>query len=236
MGAIESDSTSGPILAQIRPAWADFRLGLDGLAEPDAAIALRARERMTFPAPIWQLDAPSWPADPADPGRLAQPILTAWWLGPGPLPHDAAFSLDPATTSFDVALPDNREVRVEDYRLEKNHYVEVKPGRPPEPRECLVIRLSYPKDSPYFIDPASLAAIETTGYEHRFYTQARKYAGLFWPVNPSQLEDLRRSKLRLVSVSRLRSDADKAKQMIQVKLERPLDDVRLPDPPEAIRK
>jgi hypothetical protein len=147
------------------------------------------------------------------------------------------FSLDPSTNSFPVTLPDNREVRVEDYRLEKNHYVEVTPGRPPEPRDCLVIRLSYPTDSPYFVDPASLAAIETTGYEHRFYSQARKYAGLFWPVNPSQLEDLRSSKLRLVSVNRLRLAAEKENQVIrQIKLERPLDDVKLPDPPEAIRK
>jgi hypothetical protein len=235
MAAIESNSTSGTMLEQVRPAWADFRVTVDGLSEPTSAIALRWRERMTYPAPIWQLDVSSWPADPTDTGRLAPPSLTAWWRGPGVLPHDAEFSLDRAATAFDVKVSDNRVVHVESYRLENDHYVEIKPGQPPEPKNCLVIRLAYPKDSPYFIDPASLAAIQTTGYEHRFYSQAQKYAGLFWRVNPDQLEDLRRSKLRLVSVNRLRQEAAKRKQMIQVKLERPRDDVKLPEPPDAIR-
>jgi hypothetical protein len=235
MAAIESSSTSQPTLEQVRPAWADFRLTVQGLNDPSSTIALRWRERLTYPAPIWQLDVPSWPADPADSGKLAQPVLTAWWLGPGPLVHDNDFSLDPSAGPFDVTVADNRLVRVESCRLE-THYVEVTPGQLPEPRECLVIRLAYPKDSQYFIDPASLAATVTTGYEHRFYSQAQKYAGLFWPVNPSQLEKLRGCKLRLVSVNRLRREANDRKHTIQITLDRPADGVKLPDPPEAIRK
>ena len=123
-------------------------------------MALRWRERMTYPAPVWQLDVPRWPADPADPASLARPILTAWWLDreQAGSPHDAEFALDPAGFPFDVPLANGQVVRVEDFGLE-DHFVEVKPGESPQSQPCLVIRLAYPKGSPYFVDPASLRAI-----------------------------------------------------------------------------
>ena len=72
-----------------------------------------------------------------------------------------------------MPLANGQSVTVEDFRTE-THYVEIRPGQPPEPSSCLVIRLAYPKDSPYFVDPGSLAAIVTTGYEHRYYRRARQ--------------------------------------------------------------
>ena len=39
-------------------------------------------------------------------------------------------------------------------------------------------------DTPYFVDPRQLTGLENeiAGHEHRFYTRAGKYTGLFWPV------------------------------------------------------
>ena len=126
------------------------------MKDPSSAIALRSRERMTYPAPVWQLDVPLWPADPADPANLARPILTAWWLDRDQAKKltdsSAEFGLDPAGFPFDVPLANGQVVRVEDFQLE-NHFVEVKPGAPPQSRPCLVIRLVLSQGQPVLCRP-----------------------------------------------------------------------------------
>jgi hypothetical protein len=234
MAAIESTTTAGPALEQLRPGWVDLRLRGAGLNEPPSAFALRWRERMTYPAPVWKLDVPNWRANPADPKNLARPIVTAWWLAKADVAPAAAFDLDPDRVPFDVPLADGGvAVRVEDFGREY-HYVEDEPGQPPQLQPCLVIRLAYPVGSPYFADPDSLK--ETTRYEHRSYSPAGKYAGLFWPVNESQFKNLQGSKVRLFSLNRLREQAEKRQQKVEINLERPRDDVKLPEPPQAIRE
>ena len=112
-----------------------------------------------------------------------------------------------------------------------------RPGEPPEPKSCLVIRLAYPKDNPYFVDPGSLSATVTTGYEHRYYSRARKYAGLFWPVNADQFNILRgKGKFRLVSLNRLQAEAEKLKQKVEIRPGRPAENPKLPDPPLALQQ
>ena len=95
---------------------------------------------------------------------------------------------------------------------------------------CLVIRLAYPVGSPHFVDPDSLKVIEATRYEHRYYNRAGKYAGLFWPVNESQFEILRKCKFRVVSLNRLRDEAEKHGQKVEIKLGSPRDGGKLPEP------
>jgi hypothetical protein len=127
-------------------------------------------------------------------------------------------------------------VRVEDFRLE-DHYVEVNPGELPKSQPCLVIRLAYSKkDRPFFVDPASLNALNVpiTGYEHRYYSRAGKYAGLFWPVNASMFDVLRGGKFGLVSLTKLRGDAEKHRQKLEIKLGRPSDHTEFPEPPRII--
>ena len=119
---------------------------------------------------------PRWPPDPADPDSLAQPILTAWWLGPGRLPHDAEFSLDQPGFPFDVPLPNGQSVTVEDFRT-GDPLCRDQAGRAAQSGSCLVIRLAYPKDNPYFVNPGSLSATVTTGYEHRYYSRAQSTPG-----------------------------------------------------------
>ncbi len=235
MAAVESTTTAGSTLEQLKPGWVDFRVRGAGRNELPSAFALRWRERMTYPAPVWQFDVPNWPIDAADPKNLARPILTAWWLAREDIAPTATFDLDPARVPFEVRLADGRGVvRVEDFGRE-SHYVEDQPGQSPQLQPCLVVRLAYPMGSPYFVDPDSLK--ETTRYEHRYYTRAGKYAGLFWPVNESQFQNLRGSKVRLVSLNRLREAAEKRQQKVEIKmLGRPRDVVKLPVPPQAIRE
>jgi hypothetical protein len=234
--ALESKSRIAP-LRQVKPGLVWFRLGVEGLSDPAAALALRWREWSAssieiqgYPAPVWKLDVPQWPVAPAGDG-LARPILTTWWRDPArPLPG-TEFQRDGSGGPQQVRVDDNQTVLVEDVRLE-DHLVEVQPGEPPKVRSCLVIRLAYPKDSPYLVDPEPIQRIDTAGYEHRFYGQAGKYAGLFWPVNMAQFQDLHT--FRLVSLNRLRNEAGKLKNTAEVKLARPQSDDKPPDPPQAI--
>jgi hypothetical protein len=234
--ALESKSRSSP-LRQVKPGLAWFQLSLEGLPDPSAALALRWREWsasslevQAYPAPVWKLDVPQWPVAPAGDG-LAKPILRAWWRDSGrPLPA-TEFQRDGTGGPQQVRVDDNQTVRVEDIRLEE-HLVEGQPGEPPTLRSCLVIRLAYPKDSPYLVDPEPIKSVDTAGYEHRFYSQAGKYAGLFWPVNAAQFERLQR--FRLVSLNRLRAEAVKLKNTAEIKLSRPQADDKPPEPPQAI--
>jgi hypothetical protein len=230
---LEAKSSSSP-LRQVQPGLVGFQLGAEGITDPSAVFALRWRGRSGYPAPVWQLDVPQWPPDPADAGQPAKPVLTTWWWNSDhPLPG-VEFERDETGASQPVRDNDNQVVTVEDLRLE-NHLVEVQPGEPPQSRSCLVIRLRYPKDSPYLVDPEPIKKVDIAGYEHRFYSQAGKYAGLFWPVNPDQLQKLK--KFKLVSLNRVRGEAGKRKNIAEmIKLSRPRGDVKLPLPPQAILK
>jgi hypothetical protein len=236
--ALESKSRSSP-LRQVKPGLVWFRLGIDGLSETPAPIALRWREWSAstlelqgFPAPVWKLDVPQWPQGLAGDG-LAKPSLISWWRpSDRPLPG-TEFQRDGTGDPQKVRVEDNQTVRVEDIRREE-HLVEVQPGEPPRVQSCLVIRLAYPKDSPYLVDPEPIKRADTAGYEHRFYTQAGKYTGLFWPVNAAQFEDLQR--FRLISLNRLRAEAVKLGNTAELKLSRPQSDDKPPQPPQAILK
>ena len=86
-------------------------------------------------------------------------------------------------------------MRIESIEVE-DHLVEVWPGKPLENKSCLVVRIAYPANSPYIVDPKG-SKPEAAGYEHRLYARASKYTGLFWPVNLPQFEKL--TKLNLIS-------------------------------------
>jgi hypothetical protein len=230
--ALESKVSSSP-LRQIKPALVGFHLGAPDLRNPESVIALRWRERMLFPAPLWQLDVSQWPADSAG-GGLAQPILQAWWWDSDrPLPAAGEFERDESSGPQTVRVDENQAVSIEDVRLEK-HLVEVHPGEALQSRSCLVIRLAYPRESPYLIDPEPLKKVDTAGHEHRFYSQAGRYTGLFWPVNQSQFETIKRFKL--VSLNRLQKEAVKRKNRAEIKLAKPRIDDKPPEPPQAIFK
>jgi hypothetical protein len=225
-------------LQQVRPRLAWFRLGAQDYEQPEAAFAVRWHERIFYPGPVWQFDVPRWVKDPGGEG-LAVPILKAWWRDPETrLLPAGVFRLD--SPGLVQGLP--REVQVEGDKMVlieslgvEDHYIEDRPGEPPQVKSCLVVRLAFPsKDSPYLVDPAGIAGVETVGYEHRLFTRAGKYTGLFWPVNLPQFQKL--SSLSLIALDAFRDEAEKQKHAVEIRLSRPGTEDQLPSPPEALLK
>ena len=71
------------------------------------------------------------------------------------------------------------------------------------------------------------------GYEHRIYSRARKYAGLFWPVTRDQINKLK--SLNLISVARMQAEAGTRKEMLEcTNLPRPAVGDKVPQPPDAL--
>ena len=169
-------------LRQLRPREVWFELTAGDLARPSltapAPLPVRWSETQDLAAPSWSLVAPGWPSEA---GTAARPTLHAW------LSPDREAS--PARTlargeDFDVDLPgdaprpfqvDGEALVLESIKVE-DHPVEVNGGTF-EVKPCLVVRMAHPKGRPAW---ARLRGIEAAGSEHRFYTSAGKYTGLFW--------------------------------------------------------
>lgn len=83
----------------------------------------------------------------------------------------------------------------------EEHDVTVRLGEPLVRESCLVVRLAFPKNTPYLVDPERLAGLQIVGYEHRLYDRAGKYTGIFWPVNQPSFEKL--SSLSLIALDRV---------------------------------
>ena len=58
------------------------------------------------------------------------------------------------------------------------------PGRPDGPVSCLVVRVRHPPGRPVWVRPAG---ISPGNAQHRFYAQAGRYAGVFWPLNEDEV-------------------------------------------------
>jgi von Willebrand factor type A domain len=189
-------STGADTLRQSRPSWAWFQITKEG--DPKPFSGLRFFPQPYYPAPVWRLGLGDWPAS-------GKPVLDAWWWDKGDLPVDGSYSWVPSDqihTPLKVkpAGADSvQQVIVESLGIEERE-VEVAPGVP-ERRKCFVVRLLYPPDKPYFAVPSS--GIEPTGYEHRFYTDANRYTGIFFDV-----ESIKALKsLMLYSVRDIQADA-----------------------------
>ena len=129
-------------------------------------------------------------------------------------------------------IDDSNSVVLEGVSIEP-HMVEVEPQQR-ERKTCLVVRLAFPGGSPFLVEPGRLTGLEDdiVGHEHRFYTAAGKYTGLFWPINQAQLDKLKG--LGVTSLARLLGQAEKQKTAASLKLPVPQPG-KLPQPPAAIR-
>ena len=92
---------------------------------------------------------------------------------------------------------------------------------------CLVVRLSYPAGKPVWVETEGMDD-DVAGHEHRFYTRANKYTGVFWPVAPDAARAKLRA-LRLVSVDRFKNDQRGATRRVELSLEG-FPDLKLPVP------
>jgi hypothetical protein len=224
-------------LRQLKPDRVWFRLEVNAVPDPATAFAVRWRERILYPAPAWQLDVPRWVNDPGGDG-LARPVLRAWWReeDASPLPGlDLPFNApgDPGVLPRSCEVGRGGTVILESIGIE-DHHVEFEPGAAAEIHPCLVVRLSFPKDRPYIVDPRSLARLEIVGYRHQLYSRAGKYTGLFWSVTRDRLRDL--EGLHLISLDELESEAEKAGSSARIQLPIPRVEDSLPRPPVAVLK
>ena len=221
---------SAGAIKQVDPALAWFSI------EPSQGhgpFQLRWRERSLYPAPVWQLEVPRWLTDPTGAGP-DKPVFKAWWLTGAEVPAAATLKIDSpqGVNGAKVEAIDGSTVVVESIRVE-DHRVESRPGSAPETLTCLVVRLSYPEGKPFIIDPARLGGLKAERYEHRLYTSSHKYTGLFWPVSRSQVESSLKD-LGLIALDPSRRQAEERKQTIELKLNRPRPEDRLPEPPTAV--
>ena len=224
-------------LRQVEPGRPWFRVDAEDVGHPEAEFAVRWRERIFFPGPAWQLDVPRWVEAPAG-GGLARPILRAWWRDAESRSirdHEILMNPpgDPGVLPRSLEVEDGKSVTIESLVVE-DHRVEVQPDQPTQVQPCLVIRLEFPRDRPYIVDPGRLAGLEIVGYEHRLYSRARKYTGLFWPVTQAKLSKL--SNVGLISLGAHRDQAEKERRTAEVKLTPPREADQLPVPPPAITR
>jgi Mg-chelatase subunit ChlD len=181
-----------------------------------------------YPAPCYSLDFAAWP-------EKAKARLEVWWN------EDAPPDCDILRRTTGVRLADmaplSREVRptdqdertrivIESITTERRA-VEVRPGEVKQDVDCLVVRLRYPiaeNSKPFFVQlPPDVAA----GAEHRFYTEAGKYTGVFWYVSKEQADRL--EYLKIYSVEGVNR---KAHHLEPLPLGAPREDSRRPDKPK----
>jgi hypothetical protein len=216
-------------IKQIRPQFAWFHLDAEDYPHPEREFSLRWHERIFYPGPVWHFDVPRWISDIAR--RPAKPILTAWWCDPETeLTAAGVFALTPTGNASDLPrdcrVEGQNSVQIESIRVE-NHPIEVWPEAP-APRSCLVVRLKFPKDNPYIVDPNGFKGLKPVGCEHRLYRKSNKYTGLFWSVNGDELETL--SSLSLLSLNALQAKAAEQKNTAEVKLSEPRVEDPIPEP------
>jgi hypothetical protein len=186
-------------LRQVHPSFVWFHVAPG--SEPERRLTgLRFMPLADYPAPAWDVQVADWPGG-------QRTVLDVSMLEADPpvarkLVRGSDFKeLEDLAALTVKASPSEREepvgVRVEGVRQERRQ-VEVRPGKVVDGVDCLVVRLSYPPGGqPFFVQlPGEAGAI---GHEHRFYTEAGKYTGIFWNVRKDQADALQR--LDLISVA-----------------------------------
>jgi hypothetical protein len=171
-----------------------------------------------YPAPTYGIDVPHWPARQlpggaaSTTGAPARPVLRAWWSPEFKEPRGVSLEKGHEYAALEdlsnrrVAL-NGSQVIVESVTVEE-HVVEneaSRQNRPPLRRKdsCLVVRLSYPKDSPVWV---KLHGLRVGGHEHRYFTQANKCTAIFWPVSREEASEVLRG-IEIVSVSAFKAKA-----------------------------
>lgn len=158
-----------------------------------------------YPAPAWEMTVPSWPDQP----QLARPRLSAWWD-----PEQEAEPMATIPRADFRSLPEARELSVplevgeayiESVKLEDLPADEAPAGFGLRGAKRLVVRASYPRGQRFWI---KLQGLATASAEHRFYTRANKYTGVFWPVTEEQVATSLTG-LGLVSVEKFREQAER---------------------------
>jgi len=169
-----------------------------------------------YPAPAWGFTIPEWPLALGT-TNLAPPLVRAWF---SPDQEAASSAVLKRGSDFSaVSELNNRPIQVEGEKTivetvsVEDHLVEVRSGQPPEKKSCLVVRIAHPKDKPVWVKVSGGWDIE--GFEHRFYQDANKYTGLFWPAPMNAEESL--SQLSIISMEAFKRTAKERGFVLELK-------------------
>ena len=94
-----------------------------------------------------------------------------------------------------------------------------------------MVRLAFPANFPCLVDPSSLKGLQVIGHEHRIYSQAGKYTGLFWPVNQAEFQRL--AGMGFIALDEFQKQAG-TRNTLQIKLEQPSVQSQIPAPPSVL--
>jgi hypothetical protein len=201
-----------PTLRQAKPTavWIEIRPP----AEVKESFGVRWKTEFGYPGPSWSFDVAQWPFGPEGQTKdLAPPTVHAWWSDEL-VPESA--SLKGSSFNNQIVRLKGDQIVVESLEFE-DHRVETRPGQY-SVQHCLVVRLGQVKDKPYWV---KLNGIKPApGEEHRFYKEAGKYTGLFWPVTKDQAaEEL--TGLSLFSLRDFKQEAERRKLSLEMPLPEP---------------
>lgn len=211
-----------PTLQQMHPRLVHFEVAekADGKAKPLTVSVLPG-----YPAPTWSLDVPSWR------GESVEPVVNVWWSEDErsvPVIHPSYATLlrqtEDGKDGFRIGAP-RREIPpqlrpqpedrliLESVTFEKQKIILQPGGREPQELSCLVVRLDFPAGRPYMVRLRDMRNSEIDSfypYEHRFYTHAHKYTGIFWGQT---VDDLSRGDLalELISLEAFKQQASKSR-------------------------
>jgi hypothetical protein len=224
------------VLQHIKPrfVWAE----MDVESKQAAPFQMRWFYQPGFPAPAWSLTTPRWPAQ-AIPGVAGvqgstpeKPVVRVWW---SPFEEWHGIKLERGhqfntlgDLNNEIMKMDNQEYVLESVRVEK-HQVETRApdyGKEAERQEssCLVVRIHYPEGKPAM---ARIKLPGLGGQEHRFYTSANKYTGIFWPVTPRQANEVLRE-IEVLSLGQFKKQAEAENYFVEIK------DLPAPRPGEVL--
>jgi hypothetical protein len=174
----------GDRLQQVWPEAVWFEVSGAGVEHPD----FRYENLEGYPAPAWSLRAPAWPRKSEVP---VAPKVSAWWLGDRAVKPFATLQRSPG-----IALEEDFAA-ARSATLDKEGYQNLSVRLEPQvvdgvEKSCLVVRLDYPPGKPVWVELSGSLNSQGRGSrtfsEHRFYTEANRYTGVFWDVGRADLD------------------------------------------------
>jgi hypothetical protein len=219
-------------LKQVKPSLLYYQVKLSGPTQE--RVGLSVAPAANYPAPAWHLELKDWPRGK---GKGAAPVVQAWWTEDTRLAFDenhpyARWLLQDRDFT---AVTDNREpepkrikaavapgkppvdVVIESVSVEENWPIAFRSGGKPQPSSCLVVRLRFPKETPF------LVRIPGAGVqEHRLYTEAGKYTAIFAGWTREQLKAGKLG-MALISVEGLKDYARASRTFVELEPGEPND-------------
>jgi hypothetical protein len=162
-----------------------------------------------YAAPTWRLNCRDWPPR-AGTSQPANPRILAWWSWQN---EPASFKTIDRTAGAAITDVVGRkalvpggagEVVIEGIEIRDGVSIEGAPGELAQTGvTALVVRASFPNKTPIWLDPVG---VDHTARQHRYYNQAGKYTGIFWPVTRDTVQTSLRG-ISVYSVDRFKTDS-----------------------------